>query len=185
LNIKQVEADKDYAILLSTCSGTWRYLIGDTIRFVDLDHCEIKITGRVKHFLSLCGEHLSVDNMNSAISMLSDHLNIPINEFTVKGLTEHNKHSHHWYLACDNTNLDIKTVTNLLDQFLCSVNDDYATERKHALKEIKVTLLPGDKFIGWMQEQGKFGSQNKFPRVLTNAKYKEWLEYLEKTPIVN
>ena len=185
LNIKQVEADKDYAILLSTCSGTWRYLIGDTIRFVDLDHCEIKITGRVKHFLSLCGEHLSVDNMNTAISMLSDHLNIPINEFTVKGLTEQNKHAHHWYIACDRTDLNIKTVTNLLDQFLCSVNDDYATERKHALKEIKVTLLPGDTFIGWMQEQGKFGSQNKFPRVLTNAKYNEWLEYLEKTPIAN
>jgi hypothetical protein len=123
--------------------------------------------------------------MNTAISMLSDHLNIPINEFTVKGLTEQNKHAHHWYIACDRTDLNIKTVTNLLDQFLCSVNDDYATERKHALKEIKVTLLPGDTFIGWMQEQGKFGSQNKFPRVLTNAKYNEWLEYLEKTPIAN
>lgn len=180
LNIKQVEADKDYAIILSTCSGTWRYLIGDTVKFVDLEHCEIKITGRVKHFLSLCGEHLSVDNMNTAISMLSDQLNTPINEYTVKGLTNNSKHAHHWHIACDKTNIDANEVAQLLDSNLCQINDDYATERKHALKEVKVELLPSDTFIGWMQEQGKFGSQNKFPRVLTTAKYQEWLDYLQK-----
>lgn len=180
MNIKQVEADKEYAILLSTCSGTWRYLIGDTVKFVDLDHCEIKITGRVKHFLSICGEHLSVDNMNTAVSMLSDHLNTPINEYTVKGLSQNNKHSHHWYIACDKSNIDPKEVSQLLDSYLCQINDDYATERKHALKEVQVRLLPTDTFIEWMQEQGKFGSQNKFPRVLTNAKYDEWLTFLSR-----
>jgi hypothetical protein len=76
LNIGQVELNKNYAILLTTCSGAWRYLIGDTIKFVNLDLCEIKITGRTKHFLSLVGEHLSVDNMNKAIQLVSDELNI-------------------------------------------------------------------------------------------------------------
>ena len=180
LNIKQVEADKEYAIILSTCSGTWRYLIGDTVKFVDLEHCEIKITGRVKHFLSLCGEHLSVDNMNTAISMLSDQLNTPINEYTVKGITQNNKHAHHWHIACDRTDINLNEVARLLDENLCQINDDYATERKHALKEVKVELLASDTFIGWMQEQGKFGSQNKFPRVLTTAKYQEWLQYVKK-----
>lgn len=178
LNIKQVELDKEYAIILSTCSGAWRYLIGDTIKFVDLDECEVKITGRVKHFLSICGEHLSVDNMNKAISMLSDQLEMPINEFTVKGLTIGGVHSHHWYIASNRPELKEKEVADQLDKYLCAVNDDYATERKHALSEVKVTLLPGETFISWMQEQGKFGSQNKFPRVLTNAKYQEWLNFL-------
>lgn len=178
LNIKQVELDKEYAIILTTCSGAWRYLIGDTVKFVDLDNCEIRITGRVKHFLSICGEHLSVDNMNTAISMLSDELGAPINEYTVKGITKNNRHMHKWYIACDKKGLSEKEIAAKLDAYLCEVNDDYATERKHALKEVSVKLLPSDVFISWMQEQGKFGSQNKFPRVLTNSKYNEWLEFL-------
>ncbi len=178
VNIKQVELDKDYALILSTCSGAWRYLIGDTIKFVNLDNCEIRITGRTKHFLSLCGEHLSVDNMNQAISMLSDTLGAPINEYTVKGKSDNGRHSHHWYIACDKQGLNPLKVKELLDEYLIQINDDYATERKHALSEIKLTILPNEKFIGWMQEQGKFGSQNKFPRVLTDEKYKEWLGYL-------
>ena len=180
LNIKQVKLDQEYAIILSTCSGTWRYLIGDTIKFVDLDSCEIKITGRTKHFLSICGEHLSVDNMNQAISMLSDDLGAPINEYTVKGLTVDGRHSHHWYIGCDKDGLNQAELAAKLDSYLVSINDDYATERKHALSEVRVDILPSERFIGWMQEQGKFGSQNKFPRVLTNAKYGEWVGYLKQ-----
>lgn len=180
LNIKQVELNKEYGLLLSTCSGTWRYLIGDTIQFIDLDNCEIRITGRVKHFLSICGEHLSVDNMNKGIAMLSDALNIPINEYTVKGLSPEGRHTHHWYISMDDYQTqDPLKIAELLDGFLCEINDDYSTERKHALKEVKVTLLPNTKFIAWMQEQGKFGSQNKFPRVLTNEKYQEWIDFLK------
>lgn len=179
LNIRQVKTDQEYAILLTTCAGAWRYLIGDTIKFTDTENCEIHITGRTKHFLSICGEHLSVDNMNTAISMLSDDLGVPINEYTVKGISANGKHSHHWYIACDKKGLNEKEIAMKLDRFLISVNDDYATERKHALKEISVKLLPLDTFIAWMQEQGKFGSQNKFPRVLSNIKYKEWLDFLE------
>lgn len=180
-SLKQVQADQEYAILLSTCSGAWRYLIGDTVRFTDLENCEIRITGRTKHFLSICGEHLSVDNMNRAISMLSDELNEPINEYTVKGKSENGKHSHHWYIACDKPGLDPAETAAKLDKYLIQINDDYATERKHALQEIRLEILPHDVFLGWMQEQGKFGSQNKFPRVLSNDKYSEWVQYLKKS----
>lgn len=183
MNIRQVKKDQDYAILLSTCSGAWRYLIGDTIRFTDIESCEIKITGRTKHFLSVCGEHLSVDNMNTAISQLSDFLGEPINEYTVKGISKHKAHSHLWYIACDKEGLDEKEIAAKLDEFLCLCNDDYATERKHALKEVKVKILPLNTFILWMQEQGKFGSQNKFPRVLSNSKYDEWLQFLSDQTI--
>ena len=74
LTIKDVELGKDYALLLSSCSGAWRYLIGDTVRFTDLEHAEIIITGRTKHYLSLCGEHLSVENMSRAIKLTADDL---------------------------------------------------------------------------------------------------------------
>ena len=86
LEIHQVEEGRDYALLISTAAGAWRYLIGDTIRFTDKEKSEIIITGRTKHYLSLVGEHLSVDNMNQAIQFVSEDLNISIPEFTVAGV---------------------------------------------------------------------------------------------------
>ena len=80
LTIKDVELGKDYALLLSSCAGAWRYLIGDTVRFTDLEHGEIVITGRTKHYLSLCGEHLSVENMSRAIKLTADDLKIELND---------------------------------------------------------------------------------------------------------
>jgi len=180
LSIKQVELHKEYALLLTTCSGAWRYLIGDTVKFVDLEDCEIKITGRTKHFLSVCGEHLSVDNMNKGIERLSETLNVPINEYTVKGESEDKNHIHQWYIACNDKTVKPEEASALLDTYLCELNDDYATERKHALKEVKVKLIPSELFLNWMLEQGKYGSQSKFPRVLTDAKYKEWVEFVNK-----
>ncbi len=180
LSIKQVELNKEYAILLTTCSGAWRYLIGDTIKFVDLEDCEIKITGRTKHFLSVCGEHLSVDNMNKAIEKLSTSLDIAINEYTVKGESEGQMHAHRWYIACDDAKINAEDVGLKIDSYLMELNDDYLTERKHALKNVSVKLLPSKVFLEWMQLQGKYGSQSKFPRVLTNDKYIEWVKYISE-----
>ncbi len=101
LMIHEVEENKNYAILISTNAGTWRYLIGDTIRFVDIEKNEIIITGRTKHFLSLVGEHLSVDNMNKAIKLVSEELNISIGEFTVAGVPYGNFFAHQWFIATD------------------------------------------------------------------------------------
>src|SRR5678815_4383744 len=101
LMIHEVEENKNYAILISTNAGTWRYLIGDTIQFVDIEKSEIIITGRTKHFLSLVGEHLSVDNMNKAIKLVSEELNISIGEFTVAGVPYGSFFAHHWFIATD------------------------------------------------------------------------------------
>ncbi|MBC7587043.1 MAG: GH3 auxin-responsive promoter family protein, partial [Chitinophagaceae bacterium] len=94
LMIHEVEEGKEYALLISTTAGTWRYLIGDTLRFIDKERCEIIITGRTKHYLSLVGEHLSVENMNKAIQLVSDEMNISIPEFTVAGEPYQNFFAH-------------------------------------------------------------------------------------------
>src|SRR5882762_2282492 len=99
--IHEVEEGRDYALLLSTSAGAWRYMIGDTVRFVDKERCEIIITGRTKHFLSLVGEHLSVDNMNKAVQLASDELNISIPEFTVAGVPHGTFFAHQWFVASD------------------------------------------------------------------------------------
>lgn len=179
LNILQVEADKEYALIMSTCSGAWRYLIGDVIKFTSLDHMEIIITGRTKHFLSLCGEHLSVDNMNRAIKLTSDEMNISVKEFTVAGVPYQGMFAHHWYIGCDES-FNTEEFNKRLDGHLKSLNDDYKTEREHALRNVLVEAVPTHWFIEFLKEQGRGGAQTKFPRVLRKTRYDDWYEFLRR-----
>ena len=180
--IHEIEENKDYAILISTNAGAWRYAIGDTVKLVDREKSEIIITGRTKHFLSLVGEHLSVDNMNKAIEMASEELNISIPEFTVAGVPHGLFFAHHWYIATDdyaNTD-DLRTC---IDEKLKELNDDYVVERKHALKDVYVTVLPEQTFMDFMTHKGKLGGQHKFPRVLKGQMLKDWQKFLELQPV--
>jgi len=179
LMIDEVEEGVDYVILLSTCAGTWRYVIGDVIRFVDKDNAEISITGRTKHYISLCGEHLSVDNMNRAIQLISEELNITIKEFTVAGIPHDNLFAHQWYIGTDDV-VDATVVKNLLDLKLKELNEDYRVERTSALKDIFVAVLPSTVFYDWLKYRGKEGGQNKFPRVLNKKLYEDWCAYLAR-----
>ncbi len=179
LMLHEVEEGKDYALLISTTAGTWRYLIGDTVRFVDKEKAEIIITGRTKHFLSLVGEHLSVDNMNKAIQMATREFNISIPEFTVAGIPCGNFFGHQWYIAC-NDMVDELQLCKFIDEQLKELNDDYAVERKSALREVKLKILTEQQFMDFMQKQGKIGGQHKFPRVLKGKMLKDWQMYLQQ-----
>ncbi|MBS1578258.1 MAG: GH3 auxin-responsive promoter family protein [Bacteroidetes bacterium] len=179
LMVHEVEENKDYALLISTTAGAWRYLIGDTIRFINKERGEIIITGRTKHFLSLVGEHLSVDNMNKAIQLASEELNISIPEFTVAGIPYNNFFAHQWYIACNN-NVNAEVLKKLIDEKLKELNDDYAVERKSALKEIFVEVLTPQQFMDFMKLKGKVGGQHKFPRVLKGKMLQEWQHFLKK-----
>ena len=178
LMIHEVEEGKDYALLISTVAGTWRYLIGDTIRFIDKEKCQIIITGRTKHFLSLVGEHLSVDNMNKAVQLASEKLNISIPEFTVAGVPHGTFFAHHWYVAC-NDKVDPEKLIQLIDATLKELNDDYAVERKSALKDVRLDVLSEKQFLDFMEAKGKIGGQHKFPRVLKGDMLADWQRFLQ------
>lgn len=178
LLIDEVQEGEEYALLLSTCSGAWRYLIGDVIKFTNVKNAEIIITGRTKHFLSLCGEHLSVDNMNKAIEMVSDEFNIRINEFTVAGIKHGSLFAHKWFVGTDDP-VNAQHLRLSLDEKLKILNDDYRVERSSALKDIQLEVLPHRVFLNWMEKQGKVGSQNKFPRVMKNTVYSEWEKFVQ------
>jgi len=180
--IHEVEEGKEYALLMSTNAGAWRYLIGDTLKFVDVEHCEVAITGRTKHFLSLTGEHLSVENMNKAIELVSEELNISIPEYTVVGFPYQHFFAHKWYIA-SNDGCDTEVLRNKIDQHLRKLNDDYATERDSALKEVFLEKLPEEKFMKFMELKGKLGSQHKFPRVMKGKMLEEWKRFLENGKI--
>ncbi len=175
--IHEIEENKDYAILISTNAGTWRYAIGDTVKLIDRERNEIIITGRTKHFLSLVGEHLSVDNMNKAIEMACEALNIIIPEFTVAGIPHGNFFAHKWYVAC-NDEVDATKLATIIDEKLKLLNDDYEVERNHALKAVEVEVLVEHVFMNFMNAKGKVGGQHKFPRVLKGKMLEEWQNYL-------
>lgn len=179
LKIDEVEVGREYAVLITTNAGTWRYLIGDVVRFTGMEESEIVITGRTKLFLSLCGEHLSLDNMNRAVELASKDLNIDIREFTVLGEPKDTLFAHHWYIGTDDP-VDEKDLSLKLDNHLKELNADYQVERTAALKEMKVYVLPTSAFLKWMELQGKVGGSNKFPRVLKKEKAHQWKLYLRE-----
>jgi hypothetical protein len=183
LMIHQVEEGVDYALLISTNAGTWRYLIGDVVRFTNKSKSEIIITGRTKHYLSLCGEHLSVENMNKAISLICQEFNIDVREFTVTGIPHHNMFAHKWFIGTDDQ-VDTQQLKKRLDECLKELNDDYKTERIAALKEIFVEVLPASAFYDFLKSKGKIGGQIKFPRVMKKAMCEEWESFLQSNSYV-
>ncbi|MBC7937712.1 MAG: GH3 auxin-responsive promoter family protein [Rhizobacter sp.] len=176
--LHEIEENRDYAILISTNAGAWRYAIGDTVKLVDKEKSEVIITGRTKHFLSLVGEHLSVDNMNKAIEMVSEELKISIPEFTVAGVPYGTFFAHEWFIATDDK-VDAIQLAEMLDAKLKLLNDDYEVERKHALKNISARVLPEEVFLAFMKSKGKEGGQHKFPRVVKGKMLEEWKRFLE------
>jgi hypothetical protein len=179
LTIDEVSENTDYALVMSTCAGAWRYLIGDVIRFTDVKKASIIISGRTKSFLSLTGEHLSVDNMNKAVEYVAEQIGEEIREYTVSGIPYEGSFAHEWFIGTNNT-VDTSRVSRLIDEKLCELNDDYLVERKSALKEVIVHSVPVSRFYEFMSSKGKMGGQNKFPRVMKQAQLSEWKNFLNK-----
>jgi len=177
--IGEVNETENYAIVLSTCAGSWRYLLGDTIQFVDKNKAEIKITGRTKHYLTICGEHLSVDNMNNALEIACKKLKINVQEFCVTAYAYENLFAHKWYIG-SNDDFDATEFKQILDKELCRLNDDYKTERTSALKEVFIEKVPLDDFYDFLTKIGKQGAQVKFPRVIKGDMLDKWENFLNK-----
>lgn len=183
LHIGQVEEGREYALLISTCSGAWRYAIGDTVQFTDKARNEIVITGRTKHYLSAAGEQLSVAHMNEAVRRLSEDLNLTYKEFTVVSVPHGNGFAHHWYIGLDQAP-DAAVLQKHIDATLCEINQYYRQVRGKRLKEVFVHPVSPDLFYGWQAKNNKLGGQHKLPRVLSQSQYEDWKQYLEQRAAV-
>jgi len=164
--LDQVQEGVNYALLISTCAGAWRYLLGDTVQFTDAEFANIRLTGRTKQFLSVCGEHLSIDNLNDAIHQADVELHAGVREFTVAGVRENGQWAHQWYVAVENPLVSETAFAQALDAALCRLNEDYAIERIYALKTVRVQFLQNSRFLDWLAQRGKMNGQAKVPRVL-------------------
>jgi hypothetical protein len=176
--LRDVNEYTEYAMLISTCAGAWRYLLGDTIRFTNARAAEIKLTGRTKQHISVCGEHLSIDNLNEAVRRADQQLNAGIREFCVMGVRQDNHWAHQWYMSCDNKTVAPETIMKALDEALCDLNEDYAVERIYALKDVRLQLLPNHIFIDWLASKGKLNGQAKVPRVLKGGAADSFTQFL-------
>jgi hypothetical protein len=118
--------------------------------------------------------------MNKAIETVSRAFNISIPEYTVTGVPHGNLFAHKWYVAC-NDDVNEKELAAAIDQHLCAINDDYATERKSALQDVSVSVIKEDVLMGFMESQGKLGGQHKFPRVLKGKQLEAFESFIRNT----
>ncbi|OGS78569.1 MAG: hypothetical protein A3D31_14755 [Candidatus Fluviicola riflensis] len=178
LTINEVHPYEDYALVISTNAGLWRYMIGDLVQFTDVEQREIKISGRIKQYLSLVGEHLSLDNINVAVQKASEELGIDIPEFCLFADTE--KQCHRWYFGSSEI-LDGDKVMKTVDRILGELNDDYRAVRNYkTLNDPIVNCTSMKIFYDFMEAKGKLGSQNKFPRVMNKHQSTEWLLFISQ-----
>ncbi|ARN76615.1 GH3 auxin-responsive promoter [Nonlabens spongiae] len=177
LTLNDVEEEKDYALIISTVAGAWRYLIGDTIKFTDKERAEIKITGRTKFFLNVVGSQLSVLKMETAITELQQKFDTTIKEFTVCAKKIDGDFHHVWYLGTD-TNTSEEELADALDQSLKDANKNYSVARSKALKGVQVHKIDPSRFSDWNDHQKKKGGQVKMEKVMDEEKFKEWEDFL-------
>lgn len=180
LTLSEIETGKHYAPLLSTVAGAWRYLLGDTIQFTDTEKAELRITGRTKQFLSACGEHISIDNLCDAVRAVDERLRAGIGEFAVSSVREGSFWAHQWYLSTENQSISPETLVNALDEELCRLNDDYAVERRYALRDVRAKILPNQVFLDWLGQRGKLNGQAKIPRVLKGTQLSDFETFIGK-----
>jgi hypothetical protein len=178
LTLHEVERDVEYVLIISTVSGAWRYLIGDTIVFTDVTKAEIKITGRTKFFLNVVGSQLSVSKMETAIMGLQDKFHTIIKEFTVAAKKIDGDFYHVWYLGTE-TNVTEKEVAVALDMLLQDANKNYKVARSKALKGVLVRKVKQEMFLKWNDQNKKKGGQVKMQRVMDAEHFMAWETFVK------
>ncbi len=180
VDFRQVEENVDYALLVSTPAGAWRYMIGDTIKFTDKVKMEIVITGRTKYFLNVVGSQLSEEKLNKAIKALNEETGAQVKEFTVGAIKREadGEYIHQWVLGLEEGELDAEQAKTALDTHLQEANKNYQVARQKALKDLRVKVVPADRLYAFLEQTKKKGGQIKFPKVMPEEKLLELLEFL-------
>ncbi|NIJ55584.1 GH3 family domain-containing protein [Dyadobacter arcticus] len=178
-SLADAEQNVEYVLLISTVSGAWRYMIGDTVTITDKIKAEIKITGRTKHFLNVVGSQLSVNQMNDGLRVIESEYDVVIKEFIVAAVHRNEEYIHKWFLSCDKFPDKIK-VAESLDKTLKENNKNYNVARGRALKGVEVELIPEELFYKWSEETKKLGGQVKIPRVMKEPEFLEFAAFVEK-----
>lgn len=176
-SLDQVEKGKNYALVISTNAGLWRYLIGDTVMFTCLDPYRIKITGRTRNFINAVGEEVIIDNAEKALDVACRKCNAVITEYTAAPVyfSEDENAAHEWLIEFERSPENIEYFAETLDNALKSLNSDYEAKRYHnlVLRPPIVNEARTGVFYNWLKQKNKLGGQHKVPRLSNNRKYIE------------
>lgn len=178
LSLNEVETDTNYALVITTNSGLWRYKIGDTIKFTSLEPFYFVITGRTKLFINAFGEELIIENAEKALAIACEKTSTRISEYTAGPvfMDGNSSGAHEWLIEFESEPpKDLSYFTEVLDNALKSLNSDYEAKRYHdmALSEPQIRVVPNGTFYNWMKQRGKLGGQNKVPRLSNDRKHIE------------
>lgn len=175
LSLDEVVLHKNYAIIISTNAGLWRYMIGDTVQFTSLSPFRIKITGRTKHFINAFGEEIIIDNAENALTKACLVTNAKIRDYTACPIyfSGNKTGGHEWIIEFEQQPTDFEHFVDLLDQTLREINSDYDAKRFNnmAIARPKVHNAPPQTFYKWLKEKGKLGGQHKVPRLANDRQY--------------
>jgi hypothetical protein len=175
LTLDEVQLGENYALIISTNAGLWRYLIGDTIRFTSLAPFRIQITGRTKHYINAFGEEVIVDNADRALEEACRQTGAIVQEYTAGPVyfSGNKGGGHEWIIEFDKKPAEFERFVDLLDETLRKLNSDYDAKRfkDMALHRPLVHVAPQGTFFGWMKQKGKLGGQHKVPRLANNREY--------------
>lgn len=173
--LSEVTTGKNYAIVVSSSAGLWRYMPGDTICFTSTYPFRIRVSGRTKHFINVFGEEVMVGNTDKALAETLNALPAIVSEYTVAPIfmNQHEKGGHLWLIEFEKEPDNVRAFEILLDDNLKKINSDYAAKRHKdmALNRLQVQLVPKGTFHKWMASKGKIGGQNKVPRLFNSRKY--------------
>lgn len=179
ISLSGVELDKNYAMLITTNGGLWRYQIGDTVTFTSLTPHRIKITGRTAHFINAFGEELIVDNAEKAIASACLRTDAILRDYTAAPIyfSDADNGGHEWLIEFENQPSSLDEFTYYLDQKLKELNSDYEAKRYHdkVLSLPVVRNMPEGTFYNWLKSKDKLGGQHKVPRLSNNRKIVEEL----------
>lgn len=177
LQLDEVEKGVNYALIISTNGGLWRYMIGDTIQFTDLDPFRIKVSGRTKHFINAFGEEVIVENAEQAITIASGKTGAIVKEYTAAPvhMEKGRAGAHEWVIEFSKDPEDINYFAEVLDNALKSINSDYEAKRfgDKVLRPLQINKVKEGTFYDWLKGRGKLGGQNKVPRLSNSREYVE------------
>ncbi len=184
LGLDDVEVGENYALVISTNGGLWRYIIGDTVKFTSKMPYKIRITGRTKHFINAFGEEVIIDNAEHALRNACERTGAIVHEYTAGPvfMGVGNKGAHEWIVEFDKEPSSLEQFISCLDTSLKSINSDYESKRHKdiTLEKPKVVVAPQGTFYNWMKQRGKVGGQNKIPRLSNDRQYLDQLLSLLK-----
>jgi hypothetical protein len=169
IGLKDVELNKNYALVISTTGGLWRYLIGDTVIFTSINPYKIKVSGRLKHYMNAFGEEVIVDNTDKAIAIACEKTKAMVSDYTAAPIffSDKTNGAHEWLIEFEKEPNNITAFTYELDNALKDINSDYEAKRHKdiALRLPVIHVLPKGIFNEWLKSKGKLGGQHKVPRL--------------------